>query len=68
MMDFRGRAVLGLDIEFLALVGERVEFCPFAVLGARSVFSLGKAWASFSRDSGGDLAGKLMTCSRKGAE
>jgi hypothetical protein len=50
------------------LVGESVEFWPFAAVAATSMFNLGRACASFSRDSGGDLEGKFMTCSRKGAE
>jgi hypothetical protein len=68
VIDFLGNALLGVDMEFLPL-GDSAAFCPFAGVAVTSVFSFGNAsLANFSRDSGGDLAGKLMTCSRNGAE
>jgi len=66
-MGFLGEAVLGLEKEFLPF-GERVEFWPF-ISGSRLVFSRGSGpVAGRSRASGGDLEGKLITCSRNGTE
>jgi hypothetical protein len=64
---FRGDAVLGLDRETRAL-GDRAEFWPFAA-GGRSVLCRGRdPDVGLSRASGDDREGKLMTCSRNGAE
>jgi len=64
---FRGEAALGLERDTRPL-GERDEFWPIAV-GSRLVFSRGKdPDVGLSRASGGDREGKLMTCSRNGAE
>lgn len=61
---FVGVRELGLDNEFRP-TGERAVFWPLG----RFVLSLGSDGdVGRSRASGGDLAGKLMTCSRKGTE
>jgi len=56
--------MVGLDNE-VRPPGESGVVWPLA----RLVFNRGSgADAGLSKASGGDLAGKLMTCSRKGAE
>jgi hypothetical protein len=59
---FAGTLELGLERE-VRPAGERAEL---ATLG-RFVLSF-RPDVGLSRASGGDLAGKLMTCSRKGTE
>jgi hypothetical protein len=60
---FAGLFAFGLESD-VRPVGERAEFWPFG----RFVLSLGRPDEGLSRASGGERAGKLMTCSRKGTE
>lgn len=61
---FPGVLAVGLDSD-VRPAGESAEFWPLG----RFVFRRGSdAEAGRSRASGGDRAGKLMTCSRKGTE
>jgi hypothetical protein len=59
--DFAGAFAFGLETD-VRPVGERAEL-PFGRFVLRIRLDVGR-----SRASGGDRAGKLMTCSRKGTE
>jgi hypothetical protein len=60
---FGGLFAFGLDSD-VRPAGERALLWPFG----RFVLSLGRLEVGLSRASGGERAGKLMTCSRKGTE
>ena len=60
---FTGAFEVGLETE-VRPAGERAVLWPLV----RLVLSLGRLDSGLSRASGGERAGKLMTCSRKGTE